>query len=221
VDIVKEFGLGGLIGLLLGIGVVSWVEPTTTGGVGLILLVTIVLGTVVGGIRLRVMQGRNKVRSPARHAFMGTWPKEEGAMPRTPRFAVFLSHNSNDKPAVTQLKEMLEEQGIVVWYDEDQLVPGRNWQPLLEAGIEESASGVVIVGNDGLGPWENEEMQALLRHAVEAGKPVIPVLLPDAPSEPKLLLFLTNRTWVDCRPDFDEENIGKLIWGITGMKPGP
>jgi hypothetical protein len=217
---VKELGLGGLIGLLLGIGVVSWVEPTTTGGVGLILLVTIVLGTVVGGIRLRGRQGRDKARGAPRYAVMGTPPKEEREKPGTRRFDVFLSHNSHDKPAVRRLKEMLEERGIAVWYDEDQLVPGRNWQPLLERGIEESASGAVVVGNDGLGPWEDEEMQVLLRHAVEEEKPVIPVLLPGAPREPKLPLFLGNRTWVDCRPDFDDENVGKLLWGITGTKPG-
>ena len=140
-------------------------------------------------------------------------------MIQTRYFNVFLSHNSNDKPVVKQLKKILEDRNVVVWHDDDQLVPGHNWQPLLEKGVEDSASGAVIVGSDGLGPWENEEMQALLRQAVEAGKPVIPVLLPDAPIEPKLPLFLRSRTWVDCRRGFDNENIERLIWGITGKKP--
>lgn len=44
----------------------------------------------------------------------------------------FLSHNSKDKPAVRALEAILTERGIKVWLDEDQLIPGRPWQPLME-----------------------------------------------------------------------------------------
>jgi hypothetical protein len=43
------------------------------------------------------------------------------------------------------------------------------------------------------------------------------VLLPGAPSQPKLPLFLAQITWVDLR---DEKALDKLEWGITGIKPG-
>ena len=51
------------------------------------------------------------------------------------------------------------------------------------------------------------------------GMPVIPVLLPGAPSEPELPLFLTQFTWVDLRDGLTEDGLGKLQWGITGQKP--
>ncbi|WP_157174403.1 hypothetical protein [Thiocystis violascens] len=54
--------------------------------------------------------------------------------------------------------------------------------------------------------------------AVEAGKAVIPVLLPSATSKPTLPAFLSNRTWVEFKTSFDESGIQKLIWGITGQK---
>ncbi len=133
-------------------------------------------------------------------------------------FDVFLSHNSKDKPAVRELAQALDRNGIRVWLDEDQLIPGRPWQKLLEAGIEQSATGAVLVGRDGLGPWEDEEMQALLRHAAAKGKPVIPVLLPGAPAEPGLPLFLANRKWVDLRDGFTDRGIAALVWGITGER---
>jgi len=136
-----------------------------------------------------------------------------------PGFDVFLSHNSKDKPAVRGLAAILAERGIKVWFDEDQLIPGRPWQPLMEEGIKESATGAVLVGGDGIGPWEDEEMQGLLRQAVSQKKAVIPVLLPGAPDEPDLPLFLGNRTWVDMRKGFTEEKLAELIWGITGKKP--
>ncbi|MES9905050.1 MAG: SUMF1/EgtB/PvdO family nonheme iron enzyme [Sedimenticola sp.] len=135
-------------------------------------------------------------------------------------FDVFLSHNSSDKPLVRELSQCLADAGLKVWLDEDQLIPGRDWQPLLIEGINCSATGAVLVSNDGLGPWANQEMQILLNQAVvESGKAVIPVLLPGAPQKPALPPFLLNRTWVDLRGGYTEKNIGHLIWGITGKKP--
>jgi len=134
-------------------------------------------------------------------------------------FNVFLSHNSKDKPAVRELKGLLSANGLGVWLDEDELRPGIPWQQLLEEGIKTSASVAVLIGKDGLGPWEDEEMQAALRLAVKDKRPVIPVLLPEASAKPKLPMFLGNRTWVDLRAGLTEDGLAKLIWGITGVKP--
>jgi hypothetical protein len=135
------------------------------------------------------------------------------------KFDVFLSHNSKDKPAVRELKQLLWARRLVVWLDEDELQPGIPWQQLLEAGIQTSRSVAVLVGKDGLGPWEDEEMRAALELAVRNRRPAIPVLLPGASAEPDLPMFLGNRTWVDLRSGFADEGIARLVWGITGAKP--
>jgi hypothetical protein len=109
---------------------------------------------------------------------------------------------------------------VRVWLDEEQLVPGRPWQSHLEEVIRQSRSSLVLVGKDGLGPWEIPELQACLSQCVERGMPVIPVLLPTAPLRPDLPLFLRNHTWVDLREGLSREGIDRLIWGITGVKPG-
>ncbi|MEO1525628.1 MAG: hypothetical protein AAFX06_09330, partial [Planctomycetota bacterium] len=72
--------------------------------------------------------------------------------------------------------------------------------------------------NDGLGPWQDEEMQAALQYAVREGRSVIPVVLPGAAAKPELPLFLSNRTWVDFREGFTSPLLDKLVWGITGIK---
>ncbi|MGR9107348.1 MAG: toll/interleukin-1 receptor domain-containing protein, partial [Gammaproteobacteria bacterium] len=134
-------------------------------------------------------------------------------------FDVFLSHNSRDKGAVRKLKALLSEHGLKSWLDADELRPGINWQPLLEAGIRKSKSIAVLIGADGLGPWEDEEMQAALRLAVKDQRPIIPVQLPGCSNRPDLPLFLGNRTWVELSGGYTEEAIGRLVWGITGKKP--
>jgi formylglycine-generating enzyme required for sulfatase activity len=141
------------------------------------------------------------------------------------KFDVFLSHNSRDKPSVRELmKQLLAYQNlsgdpIQVWYDEDQLQPGLPWQERLEHGIQNSLSVAVLIGKDGLGPWEDEEMRGALQMAANDKRPVIPVLLPGAHDQPKLPMFLGIRTWVDLRSGFEDVGLEKLVWGITGKKP--
>ena len=62
-------------------------------------------------------------------------------------------------------------------------------------------------------------MYAFLSEFVNRSKPVIPVLLPDAPSLVSLPIFLRAMTWVDFRENSIDVVLDRLIWGITGTKP--
>jgi TIR domain len=146
---------------------------------------------------------------------------KEPEMSSAPGFDVFLSHNSKDKPAVRELKKRLGEYKVISWLDEDELQPGIPWQKLLEDGVLASRSIAVFLGGSGIGPWENEEMAAALTLAVQDRRPVIPVLLPGAPDDVRVPMFLGNRTWVDLRPEVTVEALDRLVWGITGKRPGP
>ena len=137
----------------------------------------------------------------------------------TKSFDVFLSHNSRDKPAVRALAEALQDRGLKVWLDEWELVPGRPWQEALEEVIEITKASAVLVGKDGLGPWQDKEMRGCLSEFVDRNLPVIPVLLPGAPEKPVLPIFLKGFTWVDLRGGLTEEGLDRLQWGITGERP--
>ena len=134
------------------------------------------------------------------------------------QFDVFLCHNSQDKPAVIEIANQLKANNINPWLDKWHLRPGSSWQDLLEDQINEIRAAAVFVGNSGLGPWQMQEIKAFLRAFVNRKCPVIPVLLPNAPQEPQLPVFLQGLMWVDFRQR-DPEPLGQLIWGITGIKP--
>lgn len=134
-------------------------------------------------------------------------------------FDVFLSHNSKDKPAVKELAMELEKHNLQVWLDERELVPGRPWREELEKIIETTRTAAILVGKDGLGPWEIPEMDLCLNECVKRQMSVIPVLLPGASAKPELPLFLQRFTWVDLRGGLTEEGLGRLILGITGINP--
>ncbi|MBE8991749.1 GUN4 domain-containing protein [Nostoc sp. LEGE 12450] len=135
------------------------------------------------------------------------------------KFDVFLCHNSKDKPAVIGVAEQLQQRGIVPWLDIWHLRPGFSWQDSLDEQINEIQAAAVFVGNSGFGPWQDQEIKAFIRAFVNRKCPVIPVLLPDAPQEPQLPVFLQGLMWVDFRLQ-NPEPMGQLIWGITGEKPG-
>jgi hypothetical protein len=94
------------------------------------------------------------------------------------------------------------------------LPPGRSSQRLLEKQIEQISSAAVFVGEDGFGPWQQQELYAFLSEFVSRDCPVIPVLLPNAPTKPELPVFLRQFTWVDFRVS-DPDPMYQLRWGIT------
>lgn len=134
------------------------------------------------------------------------------------RFDVFLCHNSADKPSVKRIGARLKAQGILPWLDEWELPPGQPWQALLEQQITRIGSAAVFIGASGISPWHQQEMRGFLSEFADRQVPVIPVLLPDAPAQPELPLFLRQMTWVDFRTA-DPDPLERLVWGITGQRP--
>jgi hypothetical protein len=132
-------------------------------------------------------------------------------------FDVFLCYHVIDKSAVKRVGERLKERGILPWLDEWELRPGLSWLRILEEQIRHIKSAAVFVGKEGIGPWQRQELDALLHEFVDRRCPVIPVLLEDTPKEPQLPLFLKGITWVDFRKQ-DPDPIDQLVWGITGER---
>ena len=132
-------------------------------------------------------------------------------------FDVFLCHNSKDKPAVKAIGEKLKERGLLPWLDEWEFRPGFPWQKTLEAQIDNIKSAAVFIGSQGIGPWQDLEIDAFLRKFVSRRCPVIPVILQGCEGIPKLPVFLEGMMWVDFRRE-EPDPLEQLIWGITGEK---
>jgi hypothetical protein len=138
-----------------------------------------------------------------------------------PQYEVFLSHNSRDKPAVEVLASRLRDDKVRVFFDKWHLVPGATWQDSLNEALKSSASVAIMIGPDGDGPWQREEMQMALIEAVRNRDDyrVIPVLLPGA-SAAQVEGFLELRTWVDFRSDLNDDiAYRRLVAGIRGEPP--
>lgn len=145
--------------------------------------------------------------------------RDTSAIPAESQFSfdVFLCHNSDDKPEVRKIANLLRARGINPWLDEEQLRPGLPWQEALEENIQKIQAAAVFIGHSGLGPWQNAEMRAFLNNFVERRIPIIPVILETADREPELPIFLRSVTWVDFRRQAPDP-LDRLLWGITGKR---
>lgn len=140
--------------------------------------------------------------------------------PMPKRFDVFLSHNSQDKPAVRALAEALRERGLTVWLDEEDLLPGDPWQEVLEEVLQTCPAAAVLVGPSGLGPWQAPEVRVSLDQFVRRRARVLPVLLPGTPGKPELPPFLSAFTWSDLRNGLTPKALDRLVAGIRGPENG-
>jgi hypothetical protein len=137
----------------------------------------------------------------------------------TKRFDLFLSHNSVDKPWVLRLKQALEERGLTVWLDRDEIRPGDLFVGALEQGLLESRAVALVISPESLcSGWVREEYSRVLAltHGGDERVQLIPVLLRDV----ELPGLLADHSWVDFRDaSLVEQDLDKLIWGATGKKP--
>lgn len=139
-------------------------------------------------------------------------------------YSVFLTFNSEDREAVEYFARYLADQArLRPWFDQWELIPGESWVRNLERGLAASDTCAVFVGKSGEGLWQKREVETALRQRVDLQEfRVIPVLLPDAPHQPVLPMFLSGNMWVDFRGKRleDADALWRLECGIRGIDPG-
>src|SRR5262249_52585582 len=144
--------------------------------------------------------------------------------PEQKRYDAFLSYNSQDRPAVEEMRRRLRAEGLSLYLELDELAPGREFQPGLAEALRDSKTCVMFLGPSGLGPWQKEELQVAIDKRVrDRNFHVIPVLLPGAErprrGEVAHLEFLINASWVECLKTLDDaREFRRLLWGITGKR---
>jgi hypothetical protein len=129
-------------------------------------------------------------------------------------YDVFLCYSSHDRKAVTEIGEKLKERGLLPWLDIWEQKPGKNWLRMLERQLRRIRTAAVFIGS-GRGPWQNAELDALVRRFVKRRKTVIPVFLRGAAAQPRLPVFLESLAPVDLR-GAKSQAFEQLVQAITG-----
>ncbi|QKW34824.1 toll/interleukin-1 receptor domain-containing protein [Actinomadura sp. NAK00032] len=135
-------------------------------------------------------------------------------------FDVFVAHSSADRPAVRELCRELRRRGVQPWLDIHEIRPGTSVQDKIQLAVRKARSALICLGPDGIGPWQETEIRALMEQCVERSMPLIPVMLPGARAVPARFGFLGQFGTVSFDQDITEqEPLCRLVWGITGVHP--
>ncbi len=124
-------------------------------------------------------------------------------------FDVFLSHSSKDQEIVREIAIRLKQDGIRVWFDEWELVPGDHFPTKIHYGFENSRVLVLFMSANGFGSdWVEFESQATRsRDPLNKNGRFIPVRLDDAPIKDSLAPFI----YIDWYSQNREQEYLKLL----------
>ncbi len=134
----------------------------------------------------------------------------------------FLSYTSQDFALMQGLKAALQrkDSDAVIFFAPEGMRTGGFWLPQLAKEIAESSAFVLLVGKNGLGPYQVIEYnEAFDRRAKEPNYPIILILLAGqaAPGLP----FVQQLHWLITEDPASEANIAKLIDATSGPATRP
>jgi hypothetical protein len=60
IELLGKLGIGGAVGVLIGLAIVWWVEPDTTGGTLLLILIPVIICSVIGVALSAIFGGKRQ-----------------------------------------------------------------------------------------------------------------------------------------------------------------
>src|SRR5579864_122857 len=106
-------------------------------------------------------------------------------------YDVFLSYSSKDKEAVRDLDKRLGADGLRVWLDEREFLPGDNIRARIISGLERSRRVVLVHSQNGAcSEWVELEVEVMQhRDPVGRHRCLVPLLLTDVEIRESLRLY--------------------------------
>ena len=129
----------------------------------------------------------------------------------------FLSYNSQDFQLAERLVAEVSRKDAQasIFFAPKSLRPGTYWMPTLAKEIAEATAFVLLIGKNGLGPWQTLEYQeAIDRSRKEPDFVVVPVLLDGVPAPG--LPFLRQLHWIISADPASELSVGQVLDATSG-----
>ena len=92
-------------------------------------------------------------------------------------YDVFISHASEDRDAIVRpLAIALKAEGLVVWYDEFELMIGDSLRRKIDRGLAMSRVGLVVLSEAFIAKgWTNYELDGIVTRAVDGSQVLLPI----------------------------------------------
>ena len=93
------------------------------------------------------------------------------------KYDVFISHASEDKNEVVRpLAHALQDEGLIVWFDEFELKIGDSLRRKIDKGLANSRFGIVVLSKEFIRKgWTNYELDGIITKSVTGEQIVLPI----------------------------------------------
>jgi CHASE2 domain-containing sensor protein len=132
---------------------------------------------------------------------------------------LFLCHSSGDKAAVRDLYKRLRADGFDPWLDEENLLPGQNWQREITAAVRKSDIVLVCLSRDSIN--KKGFVQREIKYALDVAEEqpdgsifIIPLKLEECDIPERL----SHLQWVNF---FEDGSYEKLLTSLREKSGGP
>jgi len=114
----------------------------------------------------------------------------------TMKHKVFISYSRKDKEAANCLCEILKENGIAYWIDKEGIYSSSNYKELIVDAIDVSQAVIFISSTN-----SNASINVIreVGYAVNMSKPILPLILDDAPYAKSIRLDISDIDQIDFR----------------------
>lgn len=134
---------------------------------------------------------------------------------------VFLSHAKEDKNRfVLDFGEKLRNNGIDVWLDKWEMLPGDSLvDKIFEEGLKNAEAIIIILSDYSVNkPWVKEELNAGMMKKIGKGTKIIPVIIDDCSVPESLQSTLWER--ISDLSDY-QESLDRIVASIFGQTTKP
>lgn len=134
---------------------------------------------------------------------------------------VFLSHASEDKDRfVINLAQQLRSQGIDVWLDFWEILPGDSLvDKIFNEGIKDASAVIIVLSKNSVTkPWVVEELNAAFVSKISKGSKIIPVVIDDC----EIPGPLRSTVWQKVEDiKYPEAAVERIVAAIYEHRPKP
>lgn len=161
----------------------------------------------------RVEAGLEVGEAAAPAASSAAAPADEVTAVPNPAHAVFVSYSHANSETVLPIVETVEERGVSIWIDRDEMRAGQGWAGQIVRAIKTSERFCLMCSEQA---FASDHVRREVYLADKYGKDMVPIRLDGAEMPEDIEYFLIGKQWVDLNALQDDERLEALEAALSG-----
>ncbi|MBN1434458.1 toll/interleukin-1 receptor domain-containing protein, partial [Candidatus Fermentibacterales bacterium] len=124
---------------------------------------------------------------------------------------IFISHSTRDMDSSLRVCAHLETSGLRCWMAPRDIRPGSDWAEAIMMGIADARAMILLLTSSSN---QSAQVRREVEHAVNAGVPIIPVVLEGAEPSMALRYYISAHQWMEAPEGLTDAFLGTLAGSL-------